>query len=95
MKNIPVIAISEKTLAEAYEAAIIAVYEKGTRFKTQYDKPEDPESMDCTINITIEEPETDPMIHMAFPGRYRRAQGIRDGAEGVQGPLDEKHECRK
>lgn len=68
MKNIPVIAISGKTLAEAYEAAIIAVYEQGTRFKTQYDKPEDPESMDCTMNITIEEPETDPMIHMAFPG---------------------------
>ena len=68
MKNIPVISITEKTLAEAYEAAIIAVYEKGTRFKTQYDKPEDPQSMDCTMNITIEEPETDPMIHMAFPG---------------------------
>jgi len=68
MKNIPVIAITEKTLAEAYEAAILAVYQKGTRFKTQYDKPEDPESMDCTMNITIEDPETDPMIHMAFPG---------------------------
>ena len=68
MKNIPVISITEKTLAEAYEAAILAVYERGTRFKTQYDKPEDPQSMDCTMNITIEEPETDPMIHMAFPG---------------------------
>jgi len=77
MKNIPVITISQKTLAEAYEAAIIAVYEKGTRFKTQYDRPEDPESMDCTINITIEEPETDPMIHMAFPG------GIEDLKEYV------------
>jgi hypothetical protein len=77
MKNIPVIAISQKTLAEAYEAALIAVYEKGTRFKTQYDKPDDPESMDCTINITIEEPETDPMIHMAFPG------GIEDLKEYV------------
>lgn len=68
MKNIPVISITEKTLAKAYEAAIVAVYEKGTRFKTQYDKPEDPESMDCTMNITILEPETDPVIHMAFPG---------------------------
>ena len=68
MKNIPVISITKKTLAEAYEAALKAVYEQGTRFKTQYDKPNDPESMDCTMNITIEEPETDPMIHMAFPG---------------------------
>lgn len=77
MKNIPVISISRKTLAEAYEAALISVYEKGTRFKTQYDRPDDPESMDCTMNITIEEPETDPMIHMAFPG------GIEDLKEYV------------
>lgn len=68
MKNIPVISVTRKTIAEAYEAAITAVYEQGTRFKTQYDKPDDPESMDCTMNITIEEPESDPMIHMAFPG---------------------------
>ncbi len=68
MKNIPVIAISAKTLAEAYESALMALYEKGTRFRTQYDKPGDPLSMDCTMNITIEEPESDPMIHMAFPG---------------------------
>ena len=68
MKNIPVISVTSRTLAEAYEAALTAVYEQGTRFKTQYDKPDDPESMDCTMNITIEEPESDPMIHMAFPG---------------------------
>jgi thymidylate synthase len=68
MRSIPVICISKRTLAEAYEAALVALYENGTRFKTQYDKPDDPESMDCTINITIEEPETDPVIHMAFPG---------------------------
>jgi thymidylate synthase len=68
MKNIPVISVTAKTLAEAYESALVALYEKGTRFKTQYDKPGDPLSMDCTMNITIEEPESDPMIHMAFPG---------------------------
>jgi thymidylate synthase len=68
MKNIPVISVTAKTLAEAYESALTALYEKGTRFKTQYDKPGDPLSIDCTMNITIEEPESDPVIHMAFPG---------------------------
>jgi len=68
MKNIPVLIVSEKSLAQAFESALVALYEKGTRFKTQYDKPGDPESVDCTINITIEEPESEPMIHMAFPG---------------------------
>lgn len=77
MKNIPVIAVSGKSLAEAYETALISLYEKGTRFKTQYDKPGDPLSIDCTLNLTIEEPETDPMIHMAFPG------GIEDLKEYV------------
>lgn len=77
MKNIPVITVSGKSLAEAYETALISLYEKGTRFKTQYDKPGDPLSIDCTLNLTIEEPETDPVIHMAFPG------GIEDLKEYV------------
>jgi thymidylate synthase len=68
MKNIPVISVTEKSLAKAFESALINLYEKGIRFKTQYDKPEDPQSIDCTMNITIEEPESEPMIHMAFPG---------------------------
>lgn len=68
MKNIPVITVSGVSLAETYENALISLYEQGTRFKTQYDKPGDPLSIDCTMNMTILEPETDPMIHMAFPG---------------------------
>jgi len=68
MKNIPVISVERRTLAEAYENALVRLYNEGTRFKTQYDKPGDPESIDCTMNITIMEPETDPVIHQAFPG---------------------------
>ena len=66
--NIPVICVEEKSAAKAYESALIRLYKGGIRFKTQYDKPGDPESIDCTMNITILEPETDPMIHKAFPG---------------------------
>ena len=68
MSSIPVLHVTERTLAEAYEKALVSLYEKGARFKTQYDKPGDPLSLDCTINITILEPEMDPMIHQAFPG---------------------------
>lgn len=67
MLNIPVITVSEKTLALAFEKALVELYNHGTRFKTQYDKPGAPESLDCTLNLTIEEPESEPMIHMAFP----------------------------
>jgi thymidylate synthase len=67
-KNIPVLTVTAKTLAEAYEKALTELYNKGIRFKTQYDKPGDPLSIDSTMNITILEPLTDPMIHRAFPG---------------------------
>lgn len=68
MNNIPVLHVIERTLAHAYETALIKLYNEGTRFRTQYDKPDDPLSLDCTMNITILQPESDPMIHQAFPG---------------------------
>jgi len=63
-RNIPVISITETTLAAAYEKALIELYNKGMRFKTQYDKPDDPLNIDSTMNITM----VYPMIHRAFPG---------------------------
>lgn len=75
--NIPVLSVTENTLAQAYEKALIALYQKGLRIKTQYDKSDDPPSIDATMDITIIEPETDPMIHRAFPA------GIEDLKEYV------------
>ena len=77
MKNIPVLVVSENSLAKAYETALVRLHNEGIRFETQYDKPGDPLSLDCTMNITILEPESDPMIHKAFPG------GIEDLKEYV------------
>ena len=45
MKNIPVLTVTENSLAAGYEKALVALYEHGTRFKTQYDKPGDPLSL--------------------------------------------------
>lgn len=70
MRNIPVLHVEGNTLAEAYEKALIELYEKGTRFKTQYDKEGDPLSIDATMNITVNRPLADPMIHKAFPGGF-------------------------
>jgi thymidylate synthase len=76
-RNIPVLYVQEKSLAQAYEKALLTLSEKGTRFATQYDKPGDPLSIDATMDITILEPWSDPMIHKAFPG------GIEDLREYV------------
>ena len=42
MTNIPVIHVCEKTLAAAYEKALIALFQSGIAFQTQYDKQGDP-----------------------------------------------------
>jgi thymidylate synthase len=75
--NIPVLCVKENTLALGYEKALIALYTHGAPMKTQYDRPGDPPSLDSTMNLTILEPWSDPMIHKAFPG------GIEDLKEYV------------
>lgn len=77
MKNIPVLSAEGRTLAEAYEKSVVLLFMKGIRIKTQYDKSEGYPSIDATMNITIYEPWSDPMIHKAFPG------GIEDLREYV------------
>lgn len=77
MKNIPVLFVEGRSLAEAYEKALVSLYRHGLPMLTQYDKPGDPPSIDATMNITVLEPWSDPMIHKAFPG------GIEDLQEYV------------
>ena len=85
MKSIPVLHVEGRTLAVAFENALVALYNNGTRFKTQYDKPGDPESIDATMNITVEDPLADPMIHQAFPGGI---DSLREYVMEVQGVKD-------
>ena len=68
MKNIPVLYVEGRSIAEAYEKALVSLYNNGIRMRTQYDREGDPPSIDATMNITIEQPWSDPMIHKAFPG---------------------------
>ena len=68
MKNIPVLHVSGRSIAEAYEKALVSLYRNGIRMQTQYDRECDPPSIDATMNITVDEPWSDPMIHKAFPG---------------------------
>ncbi len=75
--NIPVISVQGKSLSEAYERSLIALYNEGCRIKTQYDKVDEPPSIDATANITIQNPESEPMIYKFFPG------GIEDLREYV------------
>ena len=66
--DIPVINITADCLPEAWEKAVLAVWDDGLEIKTQYDKPEDPPSKDATVMVTIKNPFAEPRIHKNFPG---------------------------
>lgn len=80
--NIPVLFVEGNCLAEAWEKSLIEVYEKGCDIKTEYDRPEDPPSKDCTMTIIIKDPLAEPMIHKDIPG------GLEDLQEYVLEVLD-------
>jgi len=66
--KVPVVSITAKCLPEAWEKAMLAVWDNGVDVKTQYDKPSDPPSKDATVIVTVEEPLSEPRIHKNFPG---------------------------
>jgi len=75
--NIPVISITADYLPEAWEKAVLAVWDKGFEVKTQYDKPQDPPSKDATVMVTITEPFSEPRIHKNFPGGPEELESYR------------------
>ncbi len=85
MHNIPVLHVADTGLAAAYEKALIALHENGIPFRTQYDKPGAPPSLDCTMDLTILDPLAEPLIHKAFPGGI---EDLREYVMEVQGAKD-------
>jgi len=65
MKSIHIV---EKTLPLAWEKAVIACWQEGESFPTEYDKAGDPNSRDVSALIHVTNPFDEPRIHRAFPG---------------------------
>lgn len=60
--------IVEDYLPLAWEKAVMACWEVGESFPTEYDKPGDPNSRDVSCLIHVKKPFANPRIHRAFPG---------------------------
>jgi thymidylate synthase len=56
------------TIPEVWERAVLACWERGVGVKTEYDKPGDPPSKDCSMVMVVRDPLGEPRIHRAFPG---------------------------
>jgi thymidylate synthase len=66
--EIPALFVCANSLPEAWEKAVLAVWDNGLEIKTQYDKPDDPPSKDATVMVTVAQPFAEPRIHKNFPG---------------------------
>jgi thymidylate synthase len=80
--NIPVLMVEGNSLAEAWEKSLVSVHENGCEIKTEYDRPDDPPSKDCSMTIIVRSPLAEPMIHKDLPC------GLEDLQEYVMEVLD-------
>ena len=84
--DIPVLQVTGRSLPEAWERAVIAVWDNGTEVRTEYDSNEDPPSLDATAMVTVENPMGEPRLHKNIPGgptelevyRQEVVEGIHD-----------------
>ena len=85
--DIPVISVRGRTIPEAWEQSVLRLWEEGVRVRTEYDRDGDEPSRDSTMVIVVDEPLSEPRIHLAFPGgiedleKYRQEVlfGVHDG----------------
>ncbi|MFH1708808.1 MAG: thymidylate synthase [Planctomycetota bacterium] len=71
---IPAMHIKGANLPEAWEKALVWVWENGVDIRTEYDKKNDkgeyidPPSKDATVMVEVADPFSEPRIHKNFPG---------------------------
>jgi len=81
-----VLMVEGRTLPEVWERSLLEVWEKGVSVKTEYDRPGDPPSRDCTMIIVVLEPLSEPRIHRAIPSSLGDLEVYRE--EVVEGIHD-------
>jgi thymidylate synthase len=84
--GIPVLTARGKSLALAWENALLELWQHGCHIETQYDQAGDLPSVDATMMIVVEYPMSEPAIHRCFPGgpadleeyRMEVVEGVKD-----------------
>ena len=68
--TLPVVHIVAENLAQGWEEAVLACWERGARIATQYDKEGDEPSRDVSLFLAVADPFAEPRIHRAMPGGF-------------------------
>ena len=72
--HVPVLKVAGDNLPQAWERAMLALWDGGVDIRTEYDRKDsaggyiDPPSRDCTMTVEVAEPFAEPRIHKNFPG---------------------------
>ncbi len=88
MNGIPVLHAEGQGIARAWENSMVELHKSGCRLKTEYDKPEDPPSIDASMLLVVHDPLSEPMIHLDFPGGFVDLQEyVMEVCEGIKDHL--------
>jgi len=60
--------VVSENLPAGWERAVLDTWKMGASFRTEYDKPGDPESKDVSLMLHVRHPFAEPRIHKGFPG---------------------------
>ncbi|MGB9727087.1 MAG: thymidylate synthase [Nitrososphaeria archaeon] len=81
---IPVLYVSGKNISEVWERSLELLWEKGVKIRTEYDKPNDPPSVDATMIMVVSEPLSEPRIHLSIPSTFKDLEKYkREVVDGV------------
>jgi thymidylate synthase len=64
---IPVLFVSGETLPEAWEKAMLGVWDRGVEVRTEYDADSDRPSLDATVTVEVRKPFAEPRLHKNMP----------------------------
>jgi len=74
---IPVLFASGRSISEAWEKSLELLWRNGIRIRTEYDRPNDPPSVDATMVIVVSEPLSEPRIHLSIPSTFKDLEKYR------------------
>jgi thymidylate synthase len=69
-KKMKTVSVVGQSLPECLAEAIKRCWTEGARFRTEYDKPGDPESRDVSLMMHVREPFAEPRIMLCMPGGF-------------------------
>lgn len=81
---IPVLQVHGKGISEVWERSLVELWKNGMRIRTEYDKPKDPQSVDAVMIMVVEDPMSEPRIHLSIPASFKDLQKYkREVLDGV------------